>query len=223
MPQQTATEQELLFELRSIAYCGTRSDKDFESLLTVERPLRAGVIDVVCRPSENTGDGSPSAKHLASALASNDRNLEAIFYCTKWAEVESQDFSPWRTLFLLACKVIDSERAYQAFEQLKGLDAPEGMIQTMELCYLLAFKDGKGARAVARTMLDCDYEDPMSLPVAMEAAVRLEEPELLVEILLRAPSLAEDKSRRGGLAKSILRRKLVNVLSKRGDSSCSGS
>ena len=98
-------------------------------------------------------------------------------------------------------------------EALEHLGAGQVRLGHSELAYRLTFCNAQGAREVVQGLLATAHMDRRTAMLAIDAALRLEDPLLLAEVLLQHPNALTPGA--AGLAKRLLVDRILNILGAR--------
>lgn len=206
----------MIFDLRAVAYRADPTDEHFRDLLK-SCPAGAGpglLTDVLYEAAaRNKPPRAPLLVHLLQVLVEGNRWLEALHFCREWVQEEPDCIEAHDVAAEAACRCFDIHEAQAMVEALEQLGAGEVHVSHVELAYRLTFCNAQGASEVVQRLLSTGSMDRRTAILAVDAALRLEAPLLLAEVLLAHPdAIAPGEV---GLAKRILRVRVVEILGDR--------
>jgi len=203
-----------IINLRAVAYRAEPTDEHFQELLQACSDDGGNMLltDVVYRVASSAKPlRAPVLVHLLHVLVVNDRWLEVLHFCRQWIEQEPESIEAHDLAAEAACRCFDIREARAMVEALERLGAGDGVVGHFDLAYRLTFCGAKGADEVVRRLLRKGRTERRTEALAVDAALRLENPLLLMEILLAHPGALA----RGGdvaRARSILRDRIKQIL-----------
>lgn len=207
-----------IFDLHAVVYRAEPSDEHFRDLLLAARPTDSGtglltdvLYEVAARPTDPLRVAA--VVHLLQVLVESDRWLEALHFCRQWVQQEPESIEAHELAVEVACRCFDMHEAHAMLEALEHLGAAKVRVDHSELAYRLTFCNAQGAREVVQRLLSTARMDPRTAMLAVDAALRLEDPLLLAEVLMEHPNALAPGA--AGLAKRLLGDRILKVLGAR--------
>jgi hypothetical protein len=209
--------QRQIFEARAACYRADPNDVHFNALLEaipakVDLALVTEHVHLVAAEQQFS---AVLLGHLTRALVFDDRLQEAQVVCSWWLERQPRETEPLRLSTMIACKRADLETArdsFRLFQDRAASGVHNGTLWMLESAMLLAFSASRLVLASARKMLDAKVQDPAASHIALEAALRWDDADLLMRTLEVDPNVLEGDRKRAR-AGAIIRRHLLRLLS----------
>lgn len=195
------------------AYRKKPSDKNFYGLYREAMKIEGYQLSSIIYSARFDQNHWLRNKHLADAFLIEERWLEAQYFCDLWLEYSPNSLVALRTGFLIAAKRGNYQRAHLFYDRLRAVSAPENLLWLARTIFSLVFENCYRAETYAANMLLSEPPlDSLGLAIALEAAIRTRNGDLLFETLVRIGDVPPLTPWQSKVVIETLRVKLLELL-----------